>query len=57
MPLTILLYDRILIKSRGVDWYSWQIWETSTHTEQDARFEAPETEAVGSKSTMSDIWG
>ncbi|KAH0566340.1 hypothetical protein GP486_000276 [Trichoglossum hirsutum] len=33
-----------------------RIWETTTHDVQDPRFEAPETEKVGSRSPMSDVW-
>ncbi|KAF2476012.1 uncharacterized protein BDR25DRAFT_89864 [Lindgomyces ingoldianus] len=33
-----------------------RIWETTTRDVQDPRFEAPETEKVGSRSPMSDVW-
>ncbi|KAM5349063.1 hypothetical protein ACJ41O_008886 [Fusarium nematophilum] len=32
------------------------IWETSNKAEQDVRFEAPETEKMGCRSKMSDVW-
>ncbi|RSL84294.1 hypothetical protein CEP51_004000 [Fusarium floridanum] len=32
------------------------IWEVSNKAEQDVRFEAPETEKIGSRSKMSDVW-
>ncbi|KAF4629037.1 hypothetical protein G7Y89_g9110 [Cudoniella acicularis] len=33
-----------------------RIWEVSTRDPQDARFDAPETQAAGSRSKMSDVW-
>lgn len=34
-----------------------QIWEVTSRDRHDPRFDAPETEPAGSRSTMSDVWG